>query len=170
MVWLEPSVSRLDGVLCRSPLPLAQSSSKQQAGSFQGIQTASEKIQVKGKLSGRTWQSSPVKGRADELGLERSVLKRSPELWEAGMACSAGSRGRTGVFLSFFLLRGNTRFFVPTFAVVVLGLRGCSDFSLVAVSRDDSKLQCRDFSLWWPLLLGSIGSRARGSSSCGARA
>ena len=170
MVWLEPSVLRLDGVLCRSPLPLAQNSSKHQAGSLQGIQTASEKIQVKGKLSGRTWQSSPVKGRADELGWERSVLKRSPELWEAGMVCSARSGGRTGVFLSFFLLRGNTRFFVPTFAVVMLGLRGCSDFSLVAVSRDDSKLQCRGFSLWWPLLLGRIGSRVRGRSSCGARA
>lgn len=48
-----------------------------------------------------------------------------------------GAEEGKAVFLCFFLLRGNhTRFFVPTFAaVVVLGLRGCSDFSLVAVSR-----------------------------------
>lgn len=50
-----------------------------------------------------------------------------------------GAEEGKGVFLSFFLLRGNhTRFFVLTSAVVVLGLRGCSDFSLVAVSRDCS--------------------------------
>ena len=42
--------------------------------------------------------------------------------------------------------------------------------SLVATSRGHSLLQCAGFSLWWPLLLWSMGSRHMGLSSCGTRA
>ena len=40
--------------------------------------------------------------------------------------------------------------------------------SLVAVSGGYSSLQCAGFSLWWLLLLRSMGSRLAGFSSCGA--
>ena len=40
--------------------------------------------------------------------------------------------------------------------------------SLVAVSGGYSSLQCTGFSLWWLLLLRSMGSRCAGFSSCGA--
>ena len=43
-------------------------------------------------------------------------------------------------------------------------------FSLAAMSGGYSSLQCAGFSLWWFLLLWSLGSRARGLSSCGERA
>ena len=42
--------------------------------------------------------------------------------------------------------------------------------SLVAVSGDYSLLRCVGFSLWWLLLLWSMGSRRAGFSSCGMRA
>ena len=41
--------------------------------------------------------------------------------------------------------------------------------SLVAVSWGYSSLRCVGFSLWWLLLLRSIGSRPAGFSSCGSR-
>ena len=42
--------------------------------------------------------------------------------------------------------------------------------SLVAGSGDWSLLQCAGFSLPWPLLLQSIGSRCLGLSSCSPQA
>ena len=42
--------------------------------------------------------------------------------------------------------------------------------SLVAASGGCSSLQCAGFSLWWLLLLWSMGSRHMGFSSCGTRA
>ena len=42
--------------------------------------------------------------------------------------------------------------------------------SLVAVSGGYSSLWCVGFSLWWLLLLRSMGSRHAGFSSCGTRA
>ena len=42
--------------------------------------------------------------------------------------------------------------------------------SLVEVSRGYSLLQCTGFSLWWLLLLRSMGSRHAGFSSCGMQA
>ena len=42
--------------------------------------------------------------------------------------------------------------------------------SLVAASRGYSLLQCTGFSLWWLLLLQSMGSRCMGFSSCGTQA
>ena len=42
--------------------------------------------------------------------------------------------------------------------------------SLVAVSGGYSSLRCMGFSLQWPLLLQSTGSRCAGFSSCGSRA
>ena len=48
--------------------------------------------------------------------------------------------------------------------VAALGL------SLVAVSGGYSSLWCTGFSLWWLLLLRSMGSRCTGFSNCGSRA
>ena len=42
--------------------------------------------------------------------------------------------------------------------------------SLVAASRSYSSLRCTGFSLWWLLLLRSMGSRHAGFSSCGIQA
>ena len=42
--------------------------------------------------------------------------------------------------------------------------------SLVAVIRGYSSMRCVGFSLWWLLLLWSMGSRHVGFSSCGSRA
>ena len=42
--------------------------------------------------------------------------------------------------------------------------------SLVATRRGYSLLQCAGFSLWWLLLLRSMGSRRAGFSSCGSQA
>ena len=43
----------------------------------------------------------------------------------------------------------------------------CTGFSLVAESGGYSLLQCAGFSLWWLLLLRSMGCRHAGFSSCG---
>ena len=48
-----------------------------------------------------------------------------------------------------------------------LAVRG---LSLVAASRGYSSLWCAGFSLLWPLLLRSTGSRRVGFSSCGTQA
>ena len=42
--------------------------------------------------------------------------------------------------------------------------------SLVAASRGYTSLRCVSFSLWWLLLLQSMGSRHAGFSSCGSQA
>ena len=42
--------------------------------------------------------------------------------------------------------------------------------SLVVSSWGYSPLRCTGFSLWWLLLLRSMGSRQAGFSSCGTRA
>ena len=42
--------------------------------------------------------------------------------------------------------------------------------SLVVASGGYSSLRCVGFSLWWLLLLWSMGSRRVGFSSCGSRA
>ena len=47
---------------------------------------------------------------------------------------------------------------------VFVAVRG---LSLVAVSRGYYSLRCVGFSLWWLLLLQSMGSRSTGFSSCG---
>ena len=51
--------------------------------------------------------------------------------------------------------------------MAALGLVAEREFSLVAASRGYSSLQCVGFSLWWLLLLWSMGSRRAGFSSCG---
>ena len=50
----------------------------------------------------------------------------------------------------------------------MLSLHCCLGFSLVAVSRGYASLWCSHFSLQWPLLLGSTGSRHMGFSNCTA--
>ena len=47
---------------------------------------------------------------------------------------------------------------------VFVAVRG---LSLVAATRGYSSLRCAGFSLWWLLLLRSMGSRCAGFSSCG---
>ena len=42
--------------------------------------------------------------------------------------------------------------------------------SVVVASRGYSSLQCVGFSLWWLLLLQSMGSRRAGFNSCGTQA
>ena len=52
--------------------------------------------------------------------------------------------------------------------MAVLGLRYCvRGLSLVAASGGYASLRCAGFSLWWLLLLRSMGSRRVGFSSCG---
>ena len=51
--------------------------------------------------------------------------------------------------------------------LTVLGLRCCVRAFLVVASGGYSWLQCVGFSLCWPLLLRSTGSRCAGFSSCG---
>ena len=62
------------------------------------------------------------------------------------------------IFISLFIY-----FWQRWVFVAVQGL------SLVEASRSYSLVSCADFSLWWFLLLHSMGSRARGLSSCGSQ-
>ena len=65
-------------------------------------------------------------------------------------------------FPSFFLFF--FKFYLFIYLLAALGLHYCAQaFSLVAVSRGYSSLWCMGFSLWWPLLLWSTGSRHAGS-------
>ena len=52
--------------------------------------------------------------------------------------------------------------------MAVLGFVAVRRLSLVAVRGDYSSLRCVGFSLWWLLLLRSMGSRPTGFSNCGA--
>ena len=47
------------------------------------------------------------------------------------------------------------------------GLHCCVQAFLIVASRGYSLLRCVGFSLWWLLLLRSMGSRYVGFSSCG---
>ena len=62
-------------------------------------------------------------------------------------------------------------FFINLFYLFYFWLRwvfiAARGLSLVAASGRYSSLQCAGFSLWWLLLLQSIGSRCTGFSSCG---
>ena len=68
-------------------------------------------------------------------------------------------------------LGNSSNLFVPEFCFafffwlrwVFIAARG---LSLVVASRGCSSLRCTDFSLWWLLLLRSMGSRHTGFSSC----
>ena len=66
--------------------------------------------------------------------------------------------------LLFFLIYKFIYFWLHCIIVAVCGL------SLVVASRSYSSLRCVCFSLWWLLLLRSMGSRHTGFSSCGTRA
>ena len=72
----------------------------------------------------------------------------------------------TGVrwYLMFFLEIIYFILFYFWLCWVFLAARG---LSLVVVSGGYSSLQCVGFSLWWLLLLWSMGSRRAGFSSCG---
>ena len=70
---------------------------------------------------------------------------------------------------SFFL---QSFFFINLFYIFIyfwlhwVFIAACG-LSLVVASRGYSLLQCAGFSLWWLLLLQSMGSRHAGFSSCG---
>ena len=64
----------------------------------------------------------------------------------------------------FFLINLFIYFWLRLVFIAARGL------SLAAVSGGYSSLWCAGFSLWWLLLLRSIGSRQAGFSSCGTRA
>ena len=66
--------------------------------------------------------------------------------------------------LDFILFLIKKIFWLGWVFVAVLGL------SLVVASRRYSSLQCTSFSLWWLLVLWSMGSRRAGLSSCGSPA
>ena len=70
--------------------------------------------------------------------------------------------------LTFF--KKNTFISVFILFLAALGLRCCARASLVALSRGYSSLWCAGFSLWWLLLLWSMGSRRMGFSSCSTQA
>ena len=64
-------------------------------------------------------------------------------------------------------------FFLKDLILLIFGCIGSSllhGLSLVVASRGYSSLWCMGFSLQWLLLLGSMGSRCAGFSSCGMRA
>ena len=67
-------------------------------------------------------------------------------------------------FYIYFLLIYLKKFFWLCWVCVVCGL------SLVVVSVHYSSLWCGGFSLWWLILLWSMGSKCAGFISCGSRA
>ena len=68
------------------------------------------------------------------------------------------------IFVFFFFL---IYLFCLFLFLAALGLVAARGLSLVAASRGYSLLRCTGFSLWWLLLLWSMGSRCVGFSSCG---
>ena len=68
------------------------------------------------------------------------------------------------LFVLFSFLQIFFHLFIFWLHWVFVAVRG---LSLVAASGDYSSLWCTGFSLQWPLLLQSMGSRRAGFSSCG---
>ena len=60
--------------------------------------------------------------------------------------------------------------FVFVFVLLLWAFVAARGLSLVAVSGGYFLLWCMGFSLWWLLLLWSMGSRHVGFCSCGSRA
>ena len=75
----------------------------------------------------------------------------------------------SGVGSLFFFLNKFIYLFIIYFWLhwVFVAARG---LSLVVASRAYSSLRCMGFSLQWPLLLRSMGSRHAGFNSCSTRA
>ena len=69
-----------------------------------------------------------------------------------------------------FLKRFLKKFILFNLFLAVLVFVAVHGLSLVAASGGYSSLRCAGFSLWWLLLLWSMGSRRAGFSSCGLRA
>ena len=69
-----------------------------------------------------------------------------------------------------FLKRFLKKFILFNLFLAVLVFVAVHGLSLVAASGGYSSLRCAGFSLWWLLLLWSMGSRCAGFSSCGLRA
>ena len=89
-----------------------------------------------------------------------------PLHWQADSQPLHHQGSPAGFFLFFCFLFINV--FIYLF-LAALGLRCCGGLSLVAASGGYSSLQCAGFSLWWLLLLQSMGCRRAGFSSCGTR-
>ena len=71
-------------------------------------------------------------------------------------------------FLFFLFFKINLFILFIYFLLRWVLVAACRLF-LVAASRGYSSFQCAGFSLWWLLLLRSMGSRRAGFSSCGTR-
>ena len=71
------------------------------------------------------------------------------------------SPAMAGGFFFFFLINFFIYFWLHWVFVAVRG------FSVVVVSGAYYSLRCAGFSLWWLLLLRSVGSRRVDFSSCG---
>ena len=88
----------------------------------------------------------------------------------------SGTTGRDQIYCIVLFKKINV--FILLFNLINLFIvSGCvgssllrAGFSLVAASGGYSSLRFAGFSLWWPLLLRSTGSRRAGFSSCGSRA
>ena len=93
----------------------------------------------------------------------------SPEDWRAillGLWLGSTRDRSTHTHIFFFLIN--------LFIYFIFGCVGssllCTVFSLVAASGGYSSLRCAGFSVWWLLLLQSMGSRLMGFSSCSTQA
>ena len=84
-----------------------------------------------------------------------SFSRASSPPWDLIQVCRIA--GRFCCFLFFF----NSYLFLA-----LLGLRCCTDFRLVAASRDYPSVWCSAFSLWWLLWFQSSNSRAGELNSC----
>ena len=119
---------------------------------------------------------------AESLGTmvsSASCLCISEPLW--GAREPSGGKAWSLSLIKFMLIVYCNLFLKIIFLIylflAVLGLQGWAGFSLVVVSRGYSLLEVGRFSLQWPLLLLSRGSRnvgfsslACGLNSCGSRA
>ena len=81
-----------------------------------------------------------------------STPRSNPHFCEQLQVAIAFSPPRSTIYLFYFWL-----------CWVFVAARG---LSLVAMGKDYSFLHCTGFSLWWLLLLQSMGSRCVGFSSC----
>ena len=86
--------------------------------------------------------------RKDENARVSSHFEIAPFCWSVRMSSKYGDFIRPSVLFFFFI--------------------GCVGSSLLRGGY--SSLRCTGFSLWWFLLLHSMGSRHRGFSSCGSQA
>ena len=106
--------------------------------------------------------------RRKTLSEQKVINTQEVELSEASLRILSASHpgGERAAEILFFFFHFYLFIYLFIYLVFVAALR----LSLVAMSGGYSSLQCAGFSLWWPLLLQSMGSGHRGFSSCSTRA